>query len=236
MDGRSRACLLATGRASTRIWLRAVGINRRHERTVVAARFDRLASDVEWPEARPLRWHLALSVLPGAAMYHALREGGRSEAEAVRLVTEALAAMARPRARAYGALSRSAPGRDLFMRAAGGSLRAFPEPGWQASWVAREPGRVAFDMTRCFDLDVLRRLGAGPITPAYCAVDDVLYSRLDPRLRFTRSATLATGGHRCDFCFDRLDAPQPKVRPEILTGRERRPGADLPGAALHLPR
>lgn len=218
MGDRSRGLLLATGRASTRIWLRAAGINRRHERTTVAARFDRLASDVEWPEARPLRWHLALSVLPGAAMYHSLREGGRSEAEAVQLVTEALAAMARPRARAYGALSRSARGRALFIRAAGGSLRAFPEPGWQATWVARGPGRVAFDMTRCFDLDVLRRLGAGPIAPAYCAVDDVLYSRLDARLRFTRSATLATGGHRCDFCFERLDAPQPKVPPQILTG------------------
>ena len=219
MGDRSRGLLLATGRASTRIWLRAAGMNRRHERSTVAARFDRLASDVEWPEARPLRWHLALSVLPGAAIYHSLREGGRSEAEAVRLVTEALAAMALPRARTYGALSRSAPGRDLFMRAARGSLRAFPEPGWQASWVSRGPGRVAFDMTRCFDLDVLHRLGAGPIAPAYCAVDDVLYSRLDPRLRFTRSETLATGGHRCDFCFERLDAPQPKERPEIPTGR-----------------
>lgn len=206
MGDRSRVTLLATGRASTRVWLRAAGIDEPHVRPVVAAQFDRLASAVEWPEARPLRWHLALSVLPGAAMYLALREGGRSQAEAVQLVADALVAMARPRARAYGALSRSALGRDLAMRAVRGSLRAFPEPGWQATWVARGPGCVAFDMTRCFDLDMLRHLGAGPIAPAYCAVDDVLYSRLDPRLRFVRSGTLATGADRCDFCFERLDA------------------------------
>jgi hypothetical protein len=235
--GRSRGLLLAIGQASTRIWLRAAGVNGRHDRAEVTARFNRLASDVEWPTARRLRWHLALSVLPGAAMYHALREGGRSDAETVRLVTKALAAMARPRARAYGALSQSAAGRDLFMRAAGSGLRAFPEPGWQARWVTRGPGLVAFDMTRCFDLDMLRRLDAGPIAPAYCAVDDVLYARLDPRLRFTRSATLATGGHRCDFCFERLAADAGAARDPLMEAVTTlsRPQHERPTGALTWP-
>jgi hypothetical protein len=69
-------------------------------------------------------------------------------------------------------------------------------------------------MSRCFDLDMLRRLGAEPIAPAYCAVDDVLYGRLDPRLGFRRSTTLATGWERCDFCFERSDiAAGPATRP-----------------------
>ena len=202
---RSRGVLSAAGRTSIRIWLRAAGADELSVRNDAVVQYGHLADRVEWPEVPALRLHLALSVLPGAAVYHALREQGRSEDEAAGLVTDALMAMARPRGRVIGALSRSTRGGALFMRAAGGGLRAFPAPGWQATWVERGPGRVAFDMSRCFDLDMLRRLDAEPIAPAYCAVDDVLYSQLDPRLRFRRSVTLATGGDCCDFCFERTD-------------------------------
>jgi hypothetical protein len=205
MRHRSRGVLLAAGRASIRIWLRAAGVDGPPVRTGAVVQFDRLAKGVPWPEVPALRLHLALSVLPGAAVYHALREQGRSQDDAAGLVTDSLRAMARPRGRVIGGLSRSAWGRALFMRTASRSLRAFPAPGWQATWVERGPGRVAFDMSRCFDLDMLRRLDAEPIAPAYCAVDDVLYGRLDPRLRFRRSTTLAKGGERCDFCFERSD-------------------------------
>ena len=51
---------------------------------------------------------------------------------------------------------------------------AFPSPGWEATWLQRTPHGVAFDMTRCFDLDMLRLLDATAIALAYCAVDDVL--------------------------------------------------------------
>jgi len=217
MRNRSRGVLLAAGRTSIRIWLRAARADEPSVRNGAVVQYGHLAESVEWPEVLALRLHLALSVLPGASVYHALRGQGRSQDEAARLVTDALLAMARPRGRAIGALSRSARGRALFMRAASSGLHAFPAPGWQATWVERGPGRVAFDMSRCFDLDMLRRLDAESIAPAYCEVDEVVYGRLDPRLRFRRSVTLATGGERCDFCFERRDLV-PGGRTALLNG------------------
>jgi hypothetical protein len=110
-------------------------------------------------------------------------------------------------------LTRTEAGRRLFMQMARHSLWAFPAPGWEATWVEHSAQRVAFNMTRCFDLDTLRTLDATAIAPAYCAVDDVLYSGGGPRLRWARSGTLATGATHRDFCFMNTSMPDSQRRP-----------------------
>lgn len=178
-DCLARAGQLRAGAASTRVWLRAA-----HRDTP------------------PLRLHQVFSVLPGAAVYTALTEHGDTNEDATRTLHHALTAMARPRARLYQRLTATDRGRRLFMKAAVvASPRLFPDPGWHAQWRARTPGRAAFDMTRCYDLDMLRLLDAAAIAPAYCAVDDTHYGRLHPQIRWQRTGTLATGSTRCDFCF-----------------------------------
>lgn len=200
--GMTRQLLLGAGRASLGMWTRKVPAADPSLRPQARAAFDELSGRVPWPSQPVLRLHLVFFVLPGAALYTALRDHGQTTREATQAVTATLTALAAPHRRRGQRLMRSEPGRRLFMRVASASLRAFPAPGWQATWIERSPRRVAFDMTRCFDLDMLRQLDTDAIAPAYCAVDDILYTDLCPQLRFSRTGTLATGATRCDFRFD----------------------------------
>lgn len=202
----TRAVLVSLGRASTRLWLRAVDRDTSSLRCAAARAYDTHLAALPWPQKRMLRVHLVLGVLPGAAMYTALQSQGASRAEAAQIVTDALVTMARPRRRVLRGLVASDLGRRVFMRVAAGSLRGFPEPGWEATWRERSREQVAFDITRCFDLEMLRRLDAATIAPAYCAVDDALYAHLHPRLGWARSGTLATGASCCDFRFELLSS------------------------------
>ena len=198
----ARAGLLRAGAASTQVWLRAAHRDTPRLRQAARAAYRRHAARLPWPTHRVLRLHQAFSVLPGAAVYTALTEHGGTSADATRTVHHALTVMARPRARLFRRLTATERGRRPFMRAAVvASPRLFPDPGWHAHWRDRSPGRVAFDMTRCYDLDMLRLLDAAAIAPAYCAVEDALYSHLHPQIRWHRTGTLATGSTRCDFCF-----------------------------------
>jgi hypothetical protein len=175
----------------------------------VKTAYDRLADRVPWPTRTALQIDLAFLVLPGAALYTALLEHRRTSRNAAETVSVTLTTMAAPHRRRARLLTRYEPGRRLFMAVARRSLWAFPSPGWEATWVERSPRRVAFDMTRCFNLDMLRRLDAAAIAPAYCAVDDVVYADLCPQLKWERTGTLATGATHCDFCFEHV-APQPE--------------------------
>jgi hypothetical protein len=201
--------LLFAGRASTRTWLRAAGVDSPSLRLAADEVYRRDSDRVPWPRTRALQVHLAFSVLPGVAMHTALRAQGTSSEQAERLVEDALVAMAQPRRRFYARLVGTGLGRRGFMRAVEvASPRLFPGPGWQATWRERSPERVAFDFTRCYVLDMLRRLDAAALAPAYCVVDDALYSDLHPQLGWARSGTLASGAPVCDFCFE-LRQPTP---------------------------
>jgi hypothetical protein len=139
----------------------------------------------------------------------ALQSQGASSSQSARLVADALTAMAQPRRRIYRRLVDTSLGRRVFLKAvAAASPRLYPAPGWQATWRARSPDRVAFDFTRCYFLDMLRQLDATALAPAYCAPDDALYADLHPQVRWSRSGTLATGASVCDFCFE-LRPPTP---------------------------
>lgn len=204
-ENATRWILLRGGRTSMRLWIRAGRLTGADLPDRTRKAYDHLADSAPWPERGVLRMHLAFSVLPGAALYTALRAQGLSEPQAAAEITRVLTRWAEPRARVLRAVTRTRIGRRVFLRAAAGSLRAFPPPGWQATWGSRSPQRVAFTMTTCYDLDMLRHLGAGAIAPAYCAVDDVLYGRLDSRMLWRRTGTLATGADGCDFCFERCE-------------------------------
>lgn len=201
---RSRPVLLTAGRVSIRSWLRAGDLTDPRFAQDVKKAYDRLADRVPWPTRTALQIELAFLVLPGAALYTTLLEHHWTIQDAVDTVSATLTAMAAPHRRRVQLLTSTEPGRRLFMAIARRSLWAFPPPGWEATWVERSTRRVAFDMTRCFDLDMLHLLDATAIAPAYCAVDDVLYADLCPQLQWARTGTLATGATHCDFCFQHV--------------------------------
>jgi hypothetical protein len=149
------------------VWLRAAHRDTPPLRQAARAAYDRHAARLPWPTHRILQVHQVFSVLPGAAVYTALTEHGDTSTDAARTVHRALTIMARPRARLFQRLTATEHGRRLFMTAATvASPRLFPDPGWHAHWRDRSPDRVALDMTRCYDLDMLRLLDATAIAPA----------------------------------------------------------------------
>ena len=223
-----RDVLLGAGRASMNVWLRHLTPHDPTLRAHARAAYDEASQALPWPKHPVLKVHLAFSVLPGAAIYRTLMAHGYTSEAAAAAVTRALTEMAQPRHAALKSQTRGPRGQRLFMRIAQRSLVAFPSPGWEATWVQRTPHCVAFDMTRCFDLDMLRLLDATAIAPAYCAVDDVLYTDLCPQLRWQRTGTLATGAISCDFRFDHLPTVGTPVR---LTMHAPKPAAWSPGHA-----
>ena len=82
--------------------------------------------------------------------------------------------------------------------------RSFPEEGWETDWVEVSGERIAFNMKRCFYLDVLEEYGVPELTPQYCRLDDLIYEGLSPYVRWARAKTLGRGDEFCDFCFERV--------------------------------
>lgn len=155
-------------------------------------------------------------MLPGAAVYTALREGGWSSTDAVDAVTRAMLAVTNVPSQAQRVLMRSDRGRRLFLRYLEPAVGAiFPAPGWKMTWVERSPQRVAFDITRCYTLDVLHRLDAAPVAAAYCAVDQAINASLSPQMHFSRIGALATGSSRCDFCFELVQSKPMTSKPRM---------------------
>ncbi len=125
------------------------------------AAYDRLADEAPWPRQQTLRVQLALHVLPGAGVYTALRENGRTIEEAVDAVTGAILVLAKAERRPSRVMLASDLGCRLFIRYLEPAARAgFPPPGREMTLVERSPNLLAFDVTRCYIL--------GHVAPARC--------------------------------------------------------------------
>ena len=161
----ARGLLLQVGRASLEMWVRAGHMTEPGLASDAQQIYARMADRVPWPAQQANRAHLVFLVLPVAALYTALRERGKAEQDAVEEVQRAVKVTIGPLRQGAGLLLRTEPGRRLFMRTlAPGTLgRFFPAPAWQTTWTERSQHRVAFDVTRCYDLDMLRLLDAAPV-------------------------------------------------------------------------
>ncbi len=193
----ARGLLLQAGRASLEIWVRAGRMTEPRLASDARAIYDRMADRVPWPAQQANQAHLVFMVLPMAALYTALREHGKAEQDAVETVQAAVKVGMAPLRGVFGLLLGAERGRRLFMRtlAPGPLGRFFPAPAWQITWTERSKNRVAFDITRCYDLDMLRLLGTAPVAVALCTGDAYV-------IPWSRTGTLATGADRCDFCFE----------------------------------
>ncbi|MBN1661787.1 MAG: L-2-amino-thiazoline-4-carboxylic acid hydrolase [Anaerolineae bacterium] len=151
-----------------------------------------------------LRAHLEDNILPGLALYRALRQDGHHEQAALKTVERMFAASMGPRRRQLARLGRL----PFFF----GLLRivtrwimahSYPAAGWEVSWPREGHDVVAFDMHSCFYLTVLTEYGAPELAPVYCRLDDLLYDDLWPGVRWQRTGTLGRGDDCCDFRFYR---------------------------------
>ena len=186
------------------------------------AAYDRMADQVPWPDQTANRFHVAINVLPLAALYTVLRERGWTEEHAVDTLRAASITAAEPQRKAWTLMLRTQPGRRLYLRSVGPNwLGMFPPPAWAGHWVERSQNRVGFDMTRCYIVDTFRQLDAAPVAPAFCATEAYLQQGC-PYLRFSRTGTLASGADRCDYRYELLPVPTPLPAGEVRLVRGRR--------------
>jgi len=168
---------------------------------------------------RALRAHLEGNILPGLALYHTLLEED-DEQEAVLAEVESLFQVA------FSGLPKLMPllGRlpdpfVVFRRAAHWVLRrSFPPQGWEMEPVEDSDRCFAFNVHRCFYLEVLTAYGAPELTKLYCKMDDLAYNALPSSVTWERTRTLGRGDAYCNFRWCRPSLGLPGVPPASSKG------------------
>ena len=166
----------------------------------VQARYEDLYALRPHFSQRALRFHLERNILPGLALYQTLREENDDQ-DAVLVEVEALFPAVLPGFRRLilllGRLSDPFAG---LRRAVHWVVRwGFPPEGWEMETVEDSERCLAFNVHRCFYLQVLTAYGAPELTAVYCGLDDLMYEALPPAITWERTRTLGRGDDRCDF-------------------------------------
>ncbi len=146
-----------------------------------------------------LRWHLEQKILPGLALYQVLSKEN-SDRDAVLSETGSLLAMGSRALTKFVNMYTYLPLPFAIMRKIfKASLLAFPQQGWDIEHIEASKTSFAFNIHRCFYLDILTAYGAPELTAMYCRLDDLLYAGWAPSIRWERTKTLGRGDDCCDF-------------------------------------
>ena len=177
----------------------------------IQARYEALYNERPQFTHPALHWHLKQYLLPGLALYQVLHQES-SEREAVLAEVGSLLALGSVfRAFRTSLKLHMLPLKlhlpplpfALFRRAIRNSLLAYPRQGWNIHQIEQSRDSIAFTVSRCFYLDVLRAYGAAELTPFYCQLDDLAYTGVSPAIRWERTKTLGRGDDYCDFRWSR---------------------------------
>ena len=194
------------------IWRRAL-TNRHSERQVDAILRDvdrryaaLLAAGLPYQE-RALRTHMKENILPGLALYQALRDRYQSRQAALAETAILFKASTAPLLLPMWVL-RLFPDPFPFFKWANRRLmqRDYLSSAWEVRWVADSRDDFAFNIYRCFYLNVLSAYGAPELTPLFCRTDDWMMEALPPSIAWQRTRTLGGGDLLCDFRWCRRAA------------------------------
>jgi hypothetical protein len=152
-----------------------------------------------------LREHLETGILPGLALYQALRqETGDSKAALAELdhlfkVWEQHSTMHKQLQ-----LLSYLPNPFAVLRVANRLVlkNSFPPEGWTIEWLEDNNNCVAFNIHDCFYTKVLTAYGAPELTAHFCRSDDLRYGNL-PGISWKRTQTIGRGDPFCNFRFCR---------------------------------
>ena len=141
-------------------------------------------------------------ILPGLALYQALRETnlsqGESLAETERLFKATLFINERRFTAWLNRLPDPFPIVRLMLRQV--ERDAHAEAGHEI--IEDSPRCFAFNAHRCFLLEVLRFYQTPELAPLYCKTDDWVAEAM-PKVRWLRTKTLGRGDAVCDFHWER---------------------------------
>lgn len=62
--------------------------------------------------------------------------------------------------------------------------------------------RLAIKVNRCLGAEAMEHLGIADVCRIYCDTDEVLTKAFNPRLKFSRTKTIAAGDDCCDHTWD----------------------------------
>jgi hypothetical protein len=172
------------------------------------ARYDELYAARARPTRRALRVHMERGILPGLALYQTLLEESGDRQAAVAEVESLPTSTITILSKLMPLLGRLPDPFAAFRRITAWVVGVgFPAEGWQIAPVEASNDCIAFDVRRCFYLDVLARYGAPELTRVHCQGDDALFAMLPRSITWERTMTLGRGGDRCDFRWRRV-APE----------------------------
>jgi hypothetical protein len=155
---------------------------------------------------RALRAHLERNILPGLALYQTLRQQNDDQDAALAEVEALFEAVFGQLRRPMALLARLPDPFAAFRKGAQWVIRlGFPPEGWEIEPVEDSDRCFAYDVRRCFYLDVLTAYGAPELTALYCKMDDVMYQALPPSITWERTKTLGRGDDCCDFRWCRVE-------------------------------
>lgn len=166
-----------------------------------------------------LRVHLERFILPGLALYQILREHEHDQAAALAEVERLFVpsfghkrdwfALLRPLRRPF----------PLLRRVLHAGMRVgFPPEGWEVEWLENSDRAYAFNIRRCFYLQMFTYYGAPELTAAFCKNDDIRFGQMPPSITWSRTQTLGRGGAMCDFRWcPALSAQGDQANNEALT-------------------
>jgi hypothetical protein len=170
----------------------------------VQSRYDELYASRPRIVKRALRSHLEMNILPALALYQTLRAGGAGEAEAVSTLESCMWRTYETLLRPFPFLRRLPNAFGLFRGITRQVLRlGFPPEGWEMEMIEDSERLLAFDIHRCFYLDVLTAYGAPELTAIFCQTDDWLAEALSPSIAWERTRTLGRGDECCDYAYRR---------------------------------
>jgi hypothetical protein len=150
-----------------------------------------------------LRWHLEQKILPGLALYQVLSQENSDQDAVLAEIGSLLVIGLRDFSRFVNMYTYLPLPFALMRHMFRASLLAYPQQGWDIKQVENSKTSFAFNVHRCFYLDILTAYGAPELTSLYCRLDDLLYAAWSPSIRWERTKTLGRGDDCCDFRYSR---------------------------------
>lgn len=143
--------------------------------------------------------HLNATILPRAAMYHAMKEK-ISEEETVRLLDETIKITGLKIGHMLDKLTRF-PGMDKFFMSVFEKMvkKMFgPDNGFQQTFYDEKKGVLRFDINVCPYYEYSIENDCVPIAHTFCDSDVYCYGQMK-KVKFERTGTIGRGADRCDF-------------------------------------
>lgn len=166
----------------------------------IQSHYDELFSSRPRITKQALRWHLELNILPGLALYKVLREEKEDKDAALETFEALVKKSVVPLREVVATLNRIKDPFGGFRQAARWVMRlAFPSEGWTTEPVEDSESCLAFNIKKCFYLDMFNFYKAPELTATYCNMDDYMYETLPESISWQRKGTMGRGNDCCDF-------------------------------------